>query len=133
KKSDNPGFMFHLDAKGAILYAGMHEFSKPLLGAYREAVTHDKVGGELQSVLKTIAKKKDYELGGQNFKRVPSGYDSSHPRGDLLRYNALYALSPRIDQATATSDNLVETCFKYSKVIAPLNSWLLKVNESLKD
>ena len=131
KKSENPVFWFHLDAKGAILFGGMYEFSKPMLRAYREAAADEKVGGELQSVLDTINKKGKYELGGQNFKRIPSGYDPSHPRENLLRYNALYATSPRIDQTTAASDALVDVCFKYSKVIAPLNSWLSKINESV--
>ena len=54
-----------------------------------------------------------YTLGGEHYKRVPSGYDADHPRADLLRYNGLWAhTAAPIDPAVIVTPELAEVCLE---------------------
>ena len=123
KKSRKPGFHFYMDATGARLYAGMHMFSKPQLKAYREAVADDKLGADLATAIRSIETNLGFEIGGDQLKRVPSGFDSDHPRGDLLRYKGLYAGSPFIEIEQLLSPDVVDLCLDYAHTLSPLNLW----------
>jgi len=50
RKGEGSGFHFFMDAEGARLYVGHHEFSKPLLQAYRAAVLDERQGKQLGRV-----------------------------------------------------------------------------------
>lgn len=131
KKTEVPSFYFHMDAESAMLYAGLYQFPKPFLTAYREAVADDKFGAELSSILDDIKNAGDYEVSGEHYKKVPRGYTADHPRADLLRHNGLGARSPLLDRATVTSPELVAVCFQYAQVMSPLQQWLVRVNDRL--
>ncbi len=126
-KKENPGFLFHLDEKGARIFAGLYAFPPDVLKAYRAALLDKRLGKELVFAMESIGKKRGYELGGPHYKRVPQGYDANHPRAELLRHNNLYAISPRIEPATVMSPKLLDACFKQCRDMAPLVSWLAKV------
>lgn len=128
KKTENPGFFFGMDAGGAGLYGGMHSFPKPLLTAYQEAVADEKLGADLEVALASLKEPGACEIGGEQYKRVPRGYDPDHPRADLLRYKGLHARSPKIEPATLVSPELVEACFEYCHQMAPLHRWLVEVS-----
>jgi uncharacterized protein (TIGR02453 family) len=130
KKTDNPGFFFGMDAQGAGLFGGMHTFLKPVLAAYQEAVADDGLGAELEAALDSLSGAGVYEVGGEQYKRVPRGYDLGHPRADLLRYKGLYVRSPKIEPDVLTTPELVEVCFEHCQVMAPLHHWLVRVNQS---
>jgi hypothetical protein len=61
---------------------------------------------------------------------VPRGFDPDHPRADLLKFNAIYASSPRIDLANLGSPALVDECMDHGENTAPLHRWLVKVNQT---
>jgi uncharacterized protein (TIGR02453 family) len=126
-KTDNPGYFFHLDPHGAKVFAGMYLFPPALLGAYRSAVADNRLGRELIEGLESVRKRSGYKVADIHYKRVPSGYAPDHPRADLLRYNAVYAISPQVDKATAMTPKLVDVCFKHCRMMAPLNDWISKV------
>jgi uncharacterized protein (TIGR02453 family) len=129
KKTDNPGFFFGMDARGAALYGGMHDFPRPVLATYQEAVADDTLGAELEAALEPLRGAGVYEMGGDQYKRVPAGYAPDHARADLLRYKGLYARSPRIEPALLTAPELVEVCFEHCRVMAPLFGWLVQVRQ----
>ena len=131
RKTGSPGFYFHLEADGALMYDGLYEFPKEFLLVYREAVADDKRGRQLASALASIRRAGQYEIGGEQSKRVPSGYDAAHPRAELLRYKNLYARSPSIEPAVITSPRLIEVCFEHCRVMLPLQRWLAKVEEAV--
>ncbi|MDP3939869.1 MAG: DUF2461 domain-containing protein [Deltaproteobacteria bacterium] len=126
-KKENPGFLFHLDADGGRLFAGLYGFPPDYLKAYRESVDDSRRGKELARVLESIAKKPGYTTGEPSYKRVPQGYAADHPRAELLRHGNLYALSPRIPASTVSSPKLLDACFMHCKVMAPLVGWMAKV------
>jgi uncharacterized protein (DUF2461 family) len=121
-----------MDANEAHLYGGLHMFSKPVLESYRDAVTDDKLGKELDTALKSLKKAGDYELGGDQYKRVPRGYDDSHKRATWLKYKGLHVLSPKIEPEVLTKTKLVDFCFEHCKAMFPLHEWLVKVDKLAK-
>jgi len=67
-----------------------------------------------------------YEIAGEHYKRVPSGYDPNHSRADLLRYDGLYAFSPRIQVSDMLTPALVDICYAHFQSMAPVHHWLMK-------
>jgi len=132
KKSENPGFFFGMDANEAHLYGGLHMFPKPVLASYRDAVIDDRLGKELDAALKSLKSAGGYELGGEQYKRVPRGYDSSHKRAAWLKYKGLHILSPKIESNVLTKPKLVDICFDHCKAMFPLHEWLVKVDKLAK-
>ncbi|MGB3717065.1 MAG: DUF2461 domain-containing protein, partial [Candidatus Promineifilaceae bacterium] len=131
KKGDCPGFFLWFEAAASGFYTGMYGFPKKLLKAYREAVVDDELGAELESAIAAVRTAGAYEIGGEHYKKVPRGFDPDHPRADLLKYNAIYASSPRIELNHLTSPGLVDICMDHSENTAPLHRWLVKVNQIL--
>ncbi|MFW9856558.1 MAG: DUF2461 domain-containing protein [Candidatus Thorarchaeota archaeon] len=131
KKMQHPGIFFGMDMTGAGLYLGMHAFSKQHLAAFREAVVSDDTGHELVEAIDSVHQAGDYKIGGSHYKRVPRGFDSSHPRADLLKYNGLYVISPQISVSTLKTVELVDQCFNHCQKMAPIHHWLVKLDESI--
>lgn len=123
KKTENPGFYFRMDAEGGALFAGVHEFPRSLLKRYRDAVVDEELGDGLQEAISAVTES-GLEVGGEHYKRVPPGYDKSHRRAGLLRFNALFASSPVVDPRTLNDGGLVDTCFEYCRTMAPVFLWL---------
>ncbi|MFQ5458620.1 MAG: DUF2461 domain-containing protein [Myxococcota bacterium] len=128
-KKENPGFLFHLDADGGRVFAGLYGFPPDVLKVYRAALVDARLGRELAVAMETIGKKRGYELGGPHYKRVRQGFDPDHPRAELLRHNNLYARSPRIPPGIVTSPKLLDACFKHCAAMAPVVTWLAKVQK----
>ncbi len=127
KKMSKPGFYFHLESNGALMYAGKYEFSKEELQKFRDAVADDKKGKELEKAIGFVRKAGDYETGDVHYKRVPQGYAPDHPRAELLRHNTLYAKSPSISVKVITSAELLDVCLEHSRNMDPLERWLVKL------
>jgi len=121
------GFHLFMDADGAVMYAGHHDFDKPFLTAYREAVAGDRRGRALQQAIDKLQKAGAYEVGGEQLKRVPPGYEQDHPRGDLLRYKGLWVRSPRMKPPELASPKLIEACLKHSRAMLPVHKWFAAV------
>ncbi len=129
KKTLCPAFGFRLQASGLGVMAGMFGFDKGWLERYRTAVSDPKLGEELQTIINNLDNS-TYELIGQHYKRVPRGFDTDHPRAELLKYNALYA-HPRkeFDAQLITSPQLVDACLTHFEAIAPIQQWLVKISQ----
>ena len=126
KKNESPAFGFQIDATGMSLMTGMFRFTPAMLEVYRNAVIDDRLGSELEDVMASMRHLETYEIGGEQYKRVPSGYDHNHPRADLLRYGGLYVFSPRIPASDVLTPALVDTCYAHFERMAPLYHWLMK-------
>ncbi len=119
-----PGFFFRMYPHSVMLGAGMHGFDKNVLAAYREAAGSSD-GARLVSILSELS---DYDVGGQHYKRVPKGFDADHPRGDLLKHNAMHAgieFSPL--PAEAGSVEFVDFVADHFETLAPLLMWVSEV------
>jgi uncharacterized protein (TIGR02453 family) len=127
RRTENPGFFFHLDAYNGVMYAGIHVFPKPLLEVYRHAVIDDHLGSELIAAIDAVQHAGDYAVGGTHYKRIPRGYDATHARADLLYHNGLYATSPHIPREVVMQPDLLEVCFTHCCNMLPLHQWLVKM------
>ena len=131
KKNEKPGYYFGLSQEGCGIHVGMYGFPKPLLEAYRNAVVDDELGPALEDILETI-QAAGYAVEGKHYKRVPRGFDKEHPRADLLLYNTLYSSSPELAADVVTTPQIIDVCFDYFQQFAPLQQWLVKVDQSIE-
>jgi uncharacterized protein (TIGR02453 family) len=77
-----------LDASGLVAAGGRYVMEPAQLARFREAAASDRLGRELTGIVARL-RAKDYEIGGQDLKRVPAPYPRDHPRADLLRHKRL--------------------------------------------
>lgn len=121
------GFYFHLEPPKLMLGVGIYMFPKQAFGRYRKAVVAPESGEELSAIIKKISKLEGYELGGKHYKRVPSGFDSSHSNAELLLYNGLYAGITTDIPDELYSTRIIDYCWKRFKPLVPLHQWLLSI------
>lgn len=77
-----------LDANSLVAAGGRYMLDPEQLARYRAAVAAEASGEELDAIVAAL-RKRGYEIGGQELKRVPSPYSSDHPRGELLCHKRL--------------------------------------------
>ena len=128
KKNESPAFGFHIDATGMSLMTGVFRFTPTMLEVYRQAVSEDSTGSELEKIIEDFRKQAIYEIGGEQYKRVPSGYDPDQKHADLLRYGGLYAFSPRIEVKDVLTPALVDICYMHFQRMSSLYRWLMKMS-----
>ena len=128
KKTENTAFGFQLEYDKLHLMAGMFQFPKEMLAAYREAVTNTRSGTELQDIIDALPD--DYSLEGKHYKKVPRGFDAEHERAELLLYHGIYASIPGIKGDILTKPELLELCFEHFAKMAPLQRWLAKIKRN---
>jgi uncharacterized protein (TIGR02453 family) len=126
KKTECPGFYFHLEARMAALYCGLYQFTPGALATYRAAVADDARGSELAGIVDSL-RGQGYHIAEQGYKRVPAGYDKGHPRADLLRHTGLFAATPDLDPQMVTTEDFMETALAHWGRMAPLHHWLADV------
>lgn len=126
KKTASPGFGFHLESNGMYLMAGMFQFSKEQLEAYREAVDHPRHGAKLAQAVADV-QAAGFPIKGEHYKRVPRPYGDNHDRAELLKYNGLYASYEKIPPQRVVSPQIVDECFDKFAQLAPIQQWLAVV------
>jgi uncharacterized protein (TIGR02453 family) len=119
------GFYFHLEPKVLMLGVGIYMFPKYLFDTFRNSVVHSKFGEDLADIVAKIEKKKGYQIGGKHFKRVPAGFDASHPHAELLLFNGLHAGVETSIPEELYSKKLVTYCWEKFQPLLPLHSWLV--------
>ncbi len=122
-RMESPGFYVHLEPPKFLLAGGYYIFPQWLIGPYRKAVVHPKYGKELAAILEGIAHLGDFAVGGQHYKRVPAGYDASHPNAGLLLHNGIHAGLETDIPEEFFSANFVEYCAEKFSPLAPLHRW----------
>jgi uncharacterized protein (TIGR02453 family) len=122
-RMESPGFYVHLEPPKFLLAGGYYSFPEWLIGPYRKAVIHPQYGKELAKILRKITGSKDFKIGGQHYKRVPAGYDGSHPNAGLLLHNGLHAWVETPIPEEFFSPRLVDYCAAQFRPLAPLHRW----------
>jgi uncharacterized protein (TIGR02453 family) len=128
KKMENSSFGFQFGTFGAGLYAGVWNFPKDMLGAYRNAVVDDVAGLELEEAIAAVKQAGAYDVHADAYKQAPRGFDPEHPRAELLKYKGLHASSPQFDIETVTTPELVDVCFEHCKNMASIQQWLARLD-----
>jgi uncharacterized protein (TIGR02453 family) len=129
-KMECPGFYFHFDRENLILGEGLYMFPKQILERYRERVVHPVYGNELKDALQKVQQRGGLSVGGKGYKRVPRGYDPSHPNAELLLYNGLHVgeTTPLPDELF--SSRLIEYCMVRFRDLLPIHRWLVALTAS---
>ena len=122
-----PGFYFHLEPPKMMLGCGFYVFPDRYLDRYRRAVVDPKKGKEIAGIIEKTAGMKGWTIGGKHYKRVPPGFNPSHPNAQLLQHKGLYFGQETDVPQEFFSSRLVEYCFENYARFGPLHKWLVKV------
>jgi len=126
-RMESPGFYFHLEPPDLILGSGMYMFPDYFIARFRRAVVDPRLGKELGNILAVLARRKDLELGGKHYKRIPAGFDPGHPNAELLKHNGLWVGFEAKIPEEFYSAQLVDYCFERYEPLVPLHRWLVKL------
>ena len=88
--SEACGFYVQVDAAGLLTGAGWYHAAGPAVTHFREAVDDEATGTKLARIVGRLVRA-GFEIGGDQLKTRPRGYDSAHPRIELLRHRSLIA------------------------------------------
>ncbi len=87
------GWYVEISARGLRVGAGFYEASGARLASIRGAMAHDITGPQLERLVAEY-ERDGWEIGGEQLKTSPRGYDADHPRIDLLRRKQLFVGRP---------------------------------------
>lgn len=121
------GFYFHLEPPKIVLGSGVYMLPRRLLDRYRRMVVDHEYGEELSAIIKRLRKLKGCRLGGRHYKRIPAGYDPSHPNADLLLHNGLYASWETEIPDEFFNQKLIGYCWDKFHSTDPLHKWLVSI------
>jgi uncharacterized protein (TIGR02453 family) len=123
-RRETTGFYVHLEPPELMLGGGMYVIPPTLLERFRRAAVAAKSGGELTKILDAVQARPGWEIGGEHYKRVPAGYDATHPNAALLKYTGLWAGRTTSIPEVFFSARFVDHCLEAFEPLLPLNRWL---------
>jgi uncharacterized protein (TIGR02453 family) len=92
--TEGPGgtsYYVQISAEGLYAGSGYYHFAADQLERWRVAVDDARTGRQIQRELASVRKQRLEAAARESLKRAPRGYDSDHPRVDLLRMKGLHA------------------------------------------
>ncbi|WP_322920438.1 DUF2461 domain-containing protein [Nocardioides renjunii] len=121
------GWYVEISARGTRVGAGFYEADGPQLAAIRAAMADEKTGRALDRLLRRL-EKDGFEVGGDQLKTSPRGYDADHPRIHLLRRKQLFVGRSYGFEQDAIDAGLVDRVREDWRALRPLVSWLRAVD-----
>jgi uncharacterized protein (TIGR02453 family) len=115
-------FYVQLGPDGLMMAGGSFFMSSDQLRRFRESAADDLRGEGLAKVLGTLVKQ-DWEIRGERLKTVPRGYESDHPRIDLLRHKSLYAATAYEPDDALHSEETADRVRARWRQVRVLNEW----------
>ena len=119
------GWYVELSPRGVRVGAGFYEAGGERLAAIRDAIDDDKTGPALRRAL-TKLEKDGFEIGGEQLKTSPRGYDADHPRIELLRHKQIIAGKPYGFEKVIHSPEVLEMVRADWQTLKPLVAWLTR-------
>jgi uncharacterized protein (TIGR02453 family) len=112
-----------IDAAGLMLGGGNYHFSPDQLARYRRAVDSPVPAGLLVKAL-ADCHKAGLTLGGEQLRRIPTGFAKDHPHPELIRYkNIVVAMTLGSPDWLTTAQAKTEIVRRFRKM-APVVQWL---------
>lgn len=114
KGEQGPSFYLHLEPGDSFGGGGIYHPDAPLLTRIRRAMIDDAKGWR-------AVRHHGLAIEGDSLKRVPAGYDATHPFADDLRRKDLYVLEPFSERDVCANDfmdRFVETCARSAPLVA---------------
>ncbi|NPD04192.1 DUF2461 domain-containing protein [Nocardioides sp. zg-1308] len=121
------GWYVEISARGTRVGAGFYEADGPQLAAIRAAMADEKTGRAIDRLLRRL-EKDGFEVGGDQLKTSPRGYDADHPRIHLLRRKQLFVGRSYGFEQDAIDAGLVDRVREDWRALRPLVSWLRAVD-----
>ena len=87
-RGPSTGYYVQVGAAGVRVGVGFYDASSDRLAEIRSAIDDDGHGADLESILAALTSA-GWELGGEQLKTSPRGYDVDHPRIALLRHKSM--------------------------------------------
>ncbi|MDQ6642757.1 MAG: DUF2461 domain-containing protein [Actinomycetota bacterium] len=117
------GWYVQIGAPGVRVSGGFYHAEPADLARIRTAIDDDRTGAELEQLLKSL-ERKGFEASGETLKTSPRGYDTDHPRIELLRHKTLtmsrsYGFEPVIH-----TPELLDRVRKDWRSLRPLIEWV---------
>jgi uncharacterized protein (TIGR02453 family) len=113
-----------LSAEGLATGAGMWQMSPDQLARYREAVTANLPGAELEQIIARAERDGVTVHGHGVLKSAPRGYPADHPRIGLLRYKGLTAWQQWPAEPWLETPAAKDRVISFFRTAEPLCSWL---------
>jgi uncharacterized protein (TIGR02453 family) len=113
----------HLDAAGLMVAGGYWQTAPDQVQRLREAVADDTKGEALLTAIRKV-ERSGAEIGGDQLKRVPTGYAKDGPRADLMRYKTLTAHRELGAPDWLASAKARSEVAKALRGLSPLTVWL---------
>jgi len=117
------GWYLEISARGVRVGGGIYEASGERLAAFRDAIADDKTGPKLKRIL-TKLEKDAWEIGGEQLKTAPRGYDAEHPRIELLRHKQLFAGKLYGFEPVIHTPELVDRVRADWRTLKPMVDWV---------
>jgi len=117
------GLYVQISAAGLLLGGGAWRLETDQVQQMRRAIADDHLGPALEDELAGL-RKASWKIGGNPVKTRPHGYDSEHPRLELLRFRTLSAARDYGDQPWLTSRDALSRVRRGWRRLAPLNDWI---------
>lgn len=114
---------FHISAAGLFVAGGFWRMTSAQIGRLRNAVADDVKGPELEKILATL-EKKGFEIGGEQLKRVPPGFDKEHPRAERLKFKSITAHRELGAPEWLSTKKAQTEIAKALRAFGPMNEWL---------
>lgn len=131
KKLECPSFYFHLEPSRCLIGGGIYIFTKPLLEAFRASVLHKKYGPQLQKILQQADKDFPSSIHSDQYKKVPRGFPSDHPRADLLKFKGMTIGEETKVPSAIFSSKCVDYIIRRFEKMIPLHLWLLAMTKRI--
>lgn len=112
-----------LSADGLLAASGMYRMSRDQIERYRRAVADERHGPKLARIVATL-RKSGHEIAGDVMRTGPRGFDSKHPRIDLLRHRGLYAYRSWQPEQWLHTREVVDRVRAAWRDFGPLSLWL---------
>jgi uncharacterized protein (TIGR02453 family) len=119
------GWYVELSPRGVRVGGGFYEASGERLAAIRAAIDDDRTGRGLRRTL-TRLEKAGFEIGGEQLKTSPRGYDADHPRIELLRHKQVIAGKPYGFEGVIHSPAVLDLVREDWRALQPLVTWLAR-------
>ena len=122
---DHPGIGYYvqLSSAGLLVGGGFRMHASEQVDRFRTAIAADASGTELEGIVAAL-RGSGFTIEGDRLKTRPRGYDSNHPRIDLLRYKEMMALkvygTPKWLGTPAALDRVAEAW----RLVRPLTTWV---------
>lgn len=117
------GFYVSLEPEGFVLGGGVMSFSSSCLENFRQLVVDEQQGPAL-GLLLSVLDRDGFRLDAPELKRVPTGFDKTHPREALLRRKSLTLWKDFDDHDALGGKADVTFCVGIFEALGPLREML---------